>query len=134
MTKGYSYDESAIACEDVDGEVIAIDFGSGAYYSMRDTAAAIWRLLLAGSTAEAVRQAAMSSADDATQADAEVVVFLDELVSLGLLTETEETSDSGAFLDSYAPPVIEKFEDMSELIKMDPIHDVSPGGWPHSPS
>lgn len=43
----YAIDKARIAHQTVDGEVIAIDFVNGAYYSMRDTAAEIWLLLVA---------------------------------------------------------------------------------------
>ena len=31
----------------------------------------------------------------------------------------------------FTLPKIEKFEDMKEMLLLDPIHDVSVGGWPH---
>ncbi|MBN2286366.1 MAG: hypothetical protein JXI43_07950, partial [Tissierellales bacterium] len=32
---------------------------------------------------------------------------------------------------SFKKPVIDKFEDMQEMLLLDPIHEVNDQGWPH---
>jgi hypothetical protein len=31
----------------------------------------------------------------------------------------------------YARPALSKFEDVAEMLLMDPVHDVGPAGWPN---
>ena len=132
MKISYRLNEEAVAQEDVDGEVIAINFVTGAYYSLRDTAADIWRLVLKGASEEALADAAVS-APDVPEARKQVLDFLSELVALELLKQHEgQKSDDSApvFGTPYTAPVIDKFEDMVEFIKLDPIHEVTSAGWP----
>ncbi|NBC37923.1 hypothetical protein GTZ99_15315 [Novosphingobium sp. FSY-8] len=129
----YRCDGTHVAHEMVDGEVIAIDFRTGAYFSMRGTAARIWTALIGGASRQALCAAAapFGGARD-------VGAFVDELVGLdlitpGLMVPGAGTGAVGAVaLPDYAPPVIERFEDMAELMMLDPIHDVAPQGWPHA--
>jgi len=34
---------------------------------------------------------------------------------------------------AYAPPVLETFSDMQDLLLLDPIHEVDDAGWPMAP-
>jgi hypothetical protein len=128
----YRLNEEAVAQEDIDGEVIAINFITGAYYSLRDTAADIWRLVVSGSSDEALADAAFL-ASDLPEARTQVLDFISELVALELLKQHEgqKSGDSEpVFGTPYIAPVIDKFEDMAEFIKLDPIHEVTSAGWP----
>jgi hypothetical protein len=33
----------------------------------------------------------------------------------------------------YKPPAIERFDDLEELLVLDPIHEVDEAGWPATP-
>jgi Coenzyme PQQ synthesis protein D (PqqD) len=132
VTVHYSLNEEAVAQEDIDGEVIAINFITGAYFSLRDTAADIWRLVLSGASKEAIADAAVS-ASDLPEARKQVLDFLSELVALELLKQHEGQASNESepvFVTPYTAPVIDKFEDMAEFIKLDPIHEVTSAGWP----
>ena len=132
MTFNYRLNEEAVAQEDLDGEVIAINFITGAYYSLRGTAADIWRLVLGGASEEALADAAVS-ASDLPEARKQVLDFLSELVALELLKQHEGQAYGASepvFNTPYTAPVIDKFEDMADFIKLDPIHEVTSAGWP----
>ena len=131
MNRSFKLNEASIAQEDVDGEVIAIDFRSGVYFSFRDTAADLWRLALEGRTLDALCEASEICTGNKKETRCEVEEFFSQLVSLELLIETDKSNLAAASLSSYSKPVVEKFEDMSEFIKLDPIHEVSSKGWPH---
>ncbi|MHA3792653.1 PqqD family peptide modification chaperone [Sphingomonas sp. YL-JM2C] len=117
--------------EDLDGEIIAIDFQSGAYYNLAGTAAEIWRHALAGSGRDAIVSGAAAASADAAAARHEAGRFLDELVALNLIAETGPEGNRPAPFAAFETPLIEKFEDMAELIQLDPIHEVTAAGWPH---
>jgi hypothetical protein len=137
----YIVDERRIAHQTVDGEVIAIDFVNGAYFSMRATAGEIWQMLAANVALDAViaRYQENSPSPENTLA-AEIQAFVSELLANNLLQLAEapgtERSVQSAIVvqrKPYTKPQLEKFEDMADLIMLDPVHDVSDAGWPHAP-
>jgi hypothetical protein len=120
------------------GEVVAIDLGSGAYFSLRGPAAVIWDALGAGLTSTEVVDHIRSS-HEATEADiaADVGAFVDDLVARELIVPGESAptalSAPGEALP-YETPVVEAFTDMADVILLDPVHDVdATAGWPHQP-
>ena len=118
--------------ETVDGEVVAIDFATGSYFSLRGPAEAAWSALR-GDEAQGVDAVAAAVAERyADEADpGPVGAFLDQLVDEGLL---ERTGDASANGHGTGGLTFEKFTDMEELILLDPVHDVSEAGWPNAPT
>jgi hypothetical protein len=111
-----------IVHESVDGEVVAIDFGSGAYFSLRGPAEVVWSALCGDE----------SRPLDAVVGDGDpehVAAFLDQLVDLGLLERTGDPTGNG---HGTGDLVVEHFTDMEDLILLDPVHDVSDAGWPNA--
>jgi hypothetical protein len=133
----YRVAEDHVAHRALDGEVIAIDFASGAYFIMQGTAGEIWRMLIAGAPVAAIVAQCLAAGAPAGQVEDEVGRFVDELVAARLIEIDPGLNGNGAFatapLAAYATPALEKFEDMSELIMIDPVHDVSDAGWTHRP-
>jgi hypothetical protein len=117
--------------ETVDGEVIAIDFTTGSYYSLRDGAEAAWSALVADGSpsADAVAAAVAERYPDHGAVD-QVTAFLDQLVDEGLLERDGDAAANG----TASALTFEKFTDMEELILLDPVHDVSEAGWPNAPA
>jgi hypothetical protein len=79
----------------------------------------------------------VDAGNDALQG--EVEAFVGELVAAGLLEPFGEGDAPAsepviAGPGDYQPPCLEKFEDMSDLIMLDPVHDVSDVGWPYRPA
>ncbi|RYD98824.1 MAG: PqqD family protein [Sphingomonadales bacterium] len=128
---GFESDATRVSYEDLDGEIIAIDFQSGAYYSLAGSAAEIWRHALAGSGRSAIVEGAAAASSDPDRARLSASAFLDELLALSLIRETSQGGYRPAEFPAFDAPKIEKFEDMAELIKLDPIHEVTDAGWPH---
>lgn len=136
----YAIDKMRIAHQTVDGEVITIDFTNGRYFSMRGAAAEIWQLLAAATPLdEAIALYQRDNPGAAATVETEIRRFVSELVTANLMTpsETAPTPDNAreaalAPRGPYSAPILEKFEDMSELILLDPVHDVTELGWPHA--
>lgn len=110
--------------ETVAGEVVAIDFATGAYFSLRGAAEAVWSAL-SGDEPRSVATVA-GAAGDAADPD-QVAAFLDRLVELGLLERTGPAAGVGGDTGGL---VVEHYTDMEDLILLDPVHDVSDAGWP----
>lgn len=110
--------------ETVDDEVVAIDFDTGRYYSLRGPAAAVWTALGDDS------RAADDVATNPYGGPAAVAAFLDQLVDEGLIERTGPSSEA----TDPGPLVFERYSDMEELILLDPVHDVSEAGWPNAPA
>jgi hypothetical protein len=127
--------------ERLEDEVIAIDLESGAYFALDDVAAVCWSILAGGGTVDAAVDATVARFDvacDAAQRDIEH--FVGELIRVGLLGPAERppapsgVPDAAAELRAYEPPVIERFDDLEELLVLDPIHEVAEAGWPATPA
>lgn len=124
--------EPSVCHEIIDGEVVVVDFDSGDYYSMVGSAALIWGALANGASIEQVWARLGLRDPDARRQTAE---FIEKLTSAGLIVDTaqEVTPDPGietAEPTTFAPPAMEKFSDMQELLMADPLHDVDEFGWP----
>ena len=133
-----------VVAEEVDGEVIVIDFSTGSYYSLTGAGSEVWAMLEDGATAAEItaRLEALHEAEPGAIPEA-VVAFLGKLeefhlVALAAADEAgaERTASGGATTapdgsrPAFAPPVLERYTDMQDYFLLDPIHEVSPEGWP----
>lgn len=141
----YRVNAPTVAAETVDGEVLMINLESGNYYSLRDTAAAIWDGVEHGAPT-AVIAAALGDRLPGADTAALVDDFLAELATEHLVVPLDATADRVGGVDIGAgwtppapaaqsaaatPPVLEKFTDMQHLILLDPVHEVDAAeGWP----
>jgi hypothetical protein len=98
-----------------DGEAVLVNLRTGRYYALDAAATAIWRALVDG--------------DPLPEGD-EVVPFLHRLVDEELVVcdgPLPHHSNGHA-----GGPVIQVFDDMKDILLLDPIHDVDydGSGWP----
>lgn len=128
---------SEIAHERVDAEVIAINLRTGAYFSLLGTAADGWDLLHAGSdVSTAADVLAERYGVDRARVEADLGPFAASLVQEELLAPAQESAVRAVELpplpadSTYRPPTLEKYDDMEELLLLDPIHEVDEAGWP----
>lgn len=128
MSATFSITGDHIVGEVFDGEAIIIDTVTGAYFSLAEGPANVWTALMKG------HRTLSDIAEASTVAQDVVHVVLVELVNAGLVhtnassTETAETAETA----EVTPMYLTKYSDMEELLLLDPIHDVSPAGWPSS--
>jgi Coenzyme PQQ synthesis protein D (PqqD) len=123
----------AVNHQSIDGEVVAINLATGAYYSLRNLAAAIWERVEAGLLPEAILAEAVTVYGE--EARPAVENFLRQLVDEGLLVDGSHAAsiEPAPLPATFRPPLFEKFTDMQELLLLDPIHEVDEIGWPHRP-
>jgi hypothetical protein len=135
VDRGWTLDSERIVSEEIDGEVIAIDLVSGAYYSFGGASAVAWQSLTAGASLDDVAAATGGDRD-------ELAAFLAGLVAEGLVDgDVAEIGEGVEPLSPLAPGAAEpapdrlairRYDDMRELLVIDPIHEVDEAGWPHA--
>lgn len=128
--------------EQLDDDVIAIHLETGMYYAFDGVAADCWAGVAAGASLDeiaTVLRARYGIDDDAARADAADFVA-------GLLGEklvVDDPSAPGATAAAwvatysrdrrtadYAAPKVERYDDLDDLLLLDPIHEVDDAGWP----
>lgn len=131
MTGRYAAASRDIISEDFDGDAVVLNLASGQYFGMNATASAVWTMLMAG--ADSAEIAAR------VQDPAGFAAFVARLCDLGLIAPEAAAanplgaSDAALLAGLADAPVIEVFDDLSDLILADPIHDVDADmGWPHA--
>ncbi len=131
--------EPRVVHETIDGEVIIIDLATGSYYSLSGGAANVWALVIAGySSGEMVNM--LSDAYDEEPDAIQILLepFLAELQSESLAVAAVDGDMSPDYVSQMNVGGVfsahmEKHTDMTELILLDPVHDVDSLGWPHLP-
>jgi len=122
--------QPTIAAEEIEGEVVVVSFDSGHYYSLRDTAADVWRLLDGGVSVGTVMEAFADGVPSVVGA------FISALESEGLMVAAQangKTHTGTIAVGPFSDPKLERFEEMSQMLLYDPIHDVDDTGWPNLP-
>ena len=120
--------------ESVDGEVLIVHLGTGAYYSARGTGDLVWQMVANGATCEAAASALGNGAAVELALPA-VERFVGQLVAEGLIRPRTSPPREAPVLSppvTFAEPLLEKFTDMQDLLLLDPIHDVEDEGWPNA--
>jgi transposase-like protein len=114
--------------ESVDGEVLIVHLGTGAYYSSRGAGDVAWRLIAAGSSVAEVAKSHGIESEALTS-------FVQQLLAEDLVrARTSPPADVPDLAPVAGEPTLEKYTDMQELLLLDPIHDVEEAGWPKARS
>jgi len=134
-TETYRINEAETAVETIDGEVVIVQFTTGNYYALSGSAAGIWHALVAGHGVDAIVEHV--EVDPAVSAADSIREFVGQLVQERLLLPSEGSESPERGISSvspdqtFEPPLLEKYEDMQQLILLDPVHEVDGAGWPH---
>jgi hypothetical protein len=131
----FTITEPTLVCaRSFEDEIVVAHFGSGIYYSLIDSAAEVWRGLMAS---HEVFEVVAALAPRATTADfaKSVQAFVSELQVAGLIKPTAAGAAEPwrpiAPAGGWTNPRAESFSDMRELLLLDPVHDTSEAGWPY---
>jgi hypothetical protein len=123
--------------EEVDGELIVIDLGSGSYYSLSGSGPAIWQMLVGGASAAEIGTALEARFDAALEEiEAAVGGLIARLRENELIVAADEaappamSAEGNGAREPFQPPVFERYTDMKDYFLLDPIHEVDPAGWP----
>lgn len=133
----FRINEPEVIAEEIEGEVIILNFDSGSYYSLNENAMGIWRLLQAGYPSTAILGAWQAGcASDEEQVAAAFTTFMEQLQQERLIVPAALAAiPADAPLMTVMNPAeglaLQKFTDLQNLLLLDPIHDVDEMGWPH---
>jgi hypothetical protein len=129
----------AVIGESIDGALLIVNLETGAYFSARGSGDVIWSAIQGGSSVDEVAASlAARFAGDTGAMREEATVFVAQLASEGLIVAgaapgaNPASPATAAERVPFAPPVLEKFTDMQELLVLDPVHEVEEAGWPHA--
>jgi hypothetical protein len=120
----------SVVSETVDQEAIVVNLLNGKYHRMEGLACQLWDNLIKPTSLESLeQQCRLHATPISTEA---IITFL-----FALHEESLIESDDEAFF-SQANPVcndpalcVESYDDMADLLLLDPIHDVDEAGWPN---
>ena len=131
MGKSYRLNEPDVTAKVMDGEAVIIHLGTGIYYSMDGVGCSLWECVTAGGDVDAI---AGSLADrygigrDAAAGDLGRLV--DELVAQQLIVEAgnggQPVALGGDAPAAYATPALNRYDDMAELLALDPPLPAAP--------
>lgn len=137
MNSIYVIDEANVSWERLAGEVIAIQLATGNYYSMGGVAADIWSLLTEGIDVDVIFQTLDKYYQLPENARNEVEQFLLNATEAKLIKISQENLDFNSkdlpddfSRTSWVPPILQEYEDLQDLILVDPVHDTKATGWP----
>ena len=116
-------------------EIVVANYKSGIYYSLTGSAVDIWLGLKAGHAVDEVAAALKPASLDGSGT---VRTFVDSLVAEDLIQELPEppVRQEWAPLPGTAAvkPSVERFDDLRDLLLLDPVHEVGEQGWPIRPA
>ena len=123
--------------ERLDDEVIAINLETGAYYALDGVAADCWVLSAAGGDVDELVVAITERYEvGESQARADITSFLEHLLTEGLVVTGDGELAPAVPLSPptakkpYVAPAVQKYDDLEDLLLLDPIHEVDESGWP----
>ena len=98
-------------------------------------------LVVDGATLDALVDHARANTDGGPEINGSIQTFVTALLDEDLIEDVEEVDDldrhdavaGDGERRPFSPPQVQRFDDLQELLLLDPIHDVSDQGWPHTP-
>lgn len=134
----FRVDEREVIHETLEGESVLVHLGTGAYFSLLGSATVIWALVVEGRSAEEIVTSVQGAyAGDSEQIAMETMALLGSIVEHRLATPCSDgvpaaspVAGNDAPVIPYISPKLEAFEDMRDLLLLDPIHETADQGWP----
>ena len=122
----------------IEGETILLNVKSGTYYNLYGAATDIWEMLAIGGRISDFCRLLEDhySAQPGMSDDVRTFVLALETHGLILAVEGDLASEPSARLDSplksWQVPAMTSYNDLQDLLTIDPIHDVDDSGWPNA--
>ncbi len=140
----FRVNEPAVIHQEIDGELVIIHLDRGVYFSLTASGALMWRRLAAGESQAAVaRKVAGDLGADEAELTAALAELIDQLVAEQLLVpvpggqahDDTQADAEGAATPTPKPgtferPILQRYDDLQDLLLLDPIHAVDETGWP----
>lgn len=138
-TTCFRINSPSVIFETMDNEVIIINLDVGYYYSLHGLGANIWTLIDQHVPLEKINSAIATHFQQSLEDVASCIKpFFDKLLKENLIAPQEQSEISNIdYLNEFHPntiyeiPVLKKYDDMQNLLFLDPIHEVDEQGWPN---
>ena len=130
MAQAWIVNFASVAAEQFDTEMVIINFDTGRYFSMGGSAAWAWEALKNGASVAALgRNLALTARED-------LATFIERLSREKLIVPADApVADTVPPPPAWSTPTLEGFDDLAELIAVDPVHEVDELlGWPKRPA
>ena len=125
-----------ISFERLDGEVVIISFETGKYFNSNNSAADIFHLIENGVPQISWSGIFSSYFTGFNDTDSGIEEFLSMAIEEKLLLITDTSQPNHIDLPNdylrkeWIKPALVVFDDLADLLLIDPIHDTSTSGWP----
>jgi Coenzyme PQQ synthesis protein D (PqqD) len=122
----------------IDDEVVMIDLETGNYFTFGGSATRMWACIEAGmSLRDTLEHLQESFEGDSPVMEQGIRWLLDRLLEENLIVPTDEPPRRSMSVASegdrqdYSDPAFERYDDMADLILLDPVHEIDQEeGWP----
>ena len=127
---------SGISCERLDGEMVIISFETGKYFNSNGSAADILYLIENSVDQSLWSQILGTQFSDFEESSSGIAEFLGLLLEEKIVLESSEVVVTTIDLPTdyqrgaWQKPALLVFDDLADLLLIDPIHDTSLEGWP----
>jgi|KBSSwiStaDraftv2_1062776.scaffolds.fasta_scaffold791310_2 hypothetical protein len=131
-----------VVFENFGDEVILLNLRTGSYFSLDPVGMLCWDYLSQQVPIAAVieRIGAAYGLEPVERIAGDIDRLVEEFLAKNLLRSSAQPSTAGEAADAsklppvYAPPSLTTFDDINEMLLLDPVHDVGEVGWPHPPA
>lgn len=137
IQSGFSVNTPSTVFERLDGEVIIISNITGKYYSLGYTASDVWYLIDNAVRRSLWLEIVMENfLEVPVSAEEELNSFVKDLLSENLIKPSDAANGGSRFLPQDYPrgkwssPELLIFDDLQDLLLVDPIHETGDEGWP----
>lgn len=130
-------DPGRVMSEVLDDEAVIVDLASGHYHAASGVALTVWSAVTGGATlAEATMAVVEHHPGTPDDAGAQIATFVTELEQRGLIEPLEAAGRTGGHVHAgtgpWSPPTLESYDDLEDLLLLDPVHEVTADGWPQA--
>jgi hypothetical protein len=136
MPMNFTFNNTEFDLEDFSNEIVIININTGSYFTIRGSSVTVLRWFFAPVTMLQIEKLVQETFPNEVN---EAFDFLDWLKQEGLVQpidvfeenvrESLPKSESNNLI--FGEWTYSRFDNMSDLIRLDPIHDVSDKGWPN---
>jgi hypothetical protein len=138
----YEVNAPGVVFERFEDETVLIQLDSGRYYTLDRVGSLVWELLArplaVGGVAAALARAFRTEPVAVEAAVRELIGQLEGEQLLRPRTDAAAGEPGDPTLEvpegaAFAPPRLTRYDDMQEILLLDPVHDVDERGWPSAP-
>ena len=130
-----------IQFERFDDETVMINVKSGLYYCLSQSGSEVLRFVDSGYPVGMLATVLLGNTEEADQHRPGIIRFVEELIREGILVEGNPHAAADRPIDIpspvysptgvFQPPLLERFDEVRDLLLIDPIHMVDQAeGWP----